>query len=107
MAEIGKTQKIRLYHLAKELEIPTQDILSLCKEAGLDVKTHASTLDEEMAKKIKKVWLLLKSGKVEKIYRNTQEGAAEAVVSKPADAKAKTAVAHPAKTHAGQTCSSS
>ena len=54
-------EKVRVYHLARELNIDTADLLRLCKQAGFDVKNQLSSLDpdqqvklEEMVKKSSK-----------------------------------------------------
>jgi hypothetical protein len=51
-------EKVRVYILARELNMETTDLLRLCKQAGFDVKNQLSSLDpdqqvklEEMVKK--------------------------------------------------------
>ncbi len=39
--------KIRVYVLARELNIETKELLELCKKAGLDVKNQLSSIDPE------------------------------------------------------------
>src|SRR5262245_61276272 len=39
--------KIRVYVLARELNIDTKELLDLCKQAGLDVKNQLSSIDPD------------------------------------------------------------
>lgn len=39
--------KLRVYELARELDISSKDLLDLCKKAGLDVKNQLSSLDHD------------------------------------------------------------
>jgi len=55
---LQQKDKVRVYILARELDIETTDLLRLCKQAGFDVKNQLSSLDpdqqttlEEMVKK--------------------------------------------------------
>jgi translation initiation factor IF-2 len=41
--------KIRVYQLAKQLEISNKDLLVIIRELGLEVKSHMSVVDEENA----------------------------------------------------------
>jgi translation initiation factor IF-2 len=40
-------EKVRVYILARELNVPTKDLIDLCNEAGLDVKNQLQALDGE------------------------------------------------------------
>jgi translation initiation factor IF-2 len=40
-------EKIRVYVLARELDIETKDLMEVCKKAGLDVKNQLSSIDPE------------------------------------------------------------
>jgi translation initiation factor IF-2 len=40
-------EKVRVYVLARELNVPTKDLLDLCTQAGLDVKNQLQALDPE------------------------------------------------------------
>ena len=58
---LPQREKVRVYILARELDIDTADLLRLCKQAGYDVKNQLSNLDpdqqtklEEMVKKSSK-----------------------------------------------------
>ncbi len=45
-------EKIRVYQLARELNIETKDLLDLCKKAGIDAKNQLSNLEPEHRDKI-------------------------------------------------------
>src|ERR1700730_17893879 len=40
-------EKVRIYALARELNIDSKDLVDLCKQAGIDVKNQLSSLDPE------------------------------------------------------------
>ena len=40
-------EKVRVYALARELNIESKDLLDLCRQAGIDVKNQLSSLDPE------------------------------------------------------------
>ena len=44
--------KKRLYEIAKELGKPSKDVVEKAKSLGLDVKSHASSVEEADAKRI-------------------------------------------------------
>ena len=46
--------KIKIHELAKELEMTSKEVIAIANELGAGVKSHLSTVDEEMANKIKK-----------------------------------------------------
>lgn len=37
--------RIRIYELAKRMNVPNQDIITALRELGYDVKSHSSTID--------------------------------------------------------------
>jgi translation initiation factor IF-2 len=43
--EIHLQEKIRVYALAKELNLESKDLIDLCRQAGIDVKNQLSSLD--------------------------------------------------------------
>jgi translation initiation factor IF-2 len=45
--------KIRIYDLSKELNLDNRDILAICEQINLTVKTHSSTISEADAERIK------------------------------------------------------
>ncbi|MCX5971589.1 MAG: translation initiation factor IF-2 [Coprothermobacterota bacterium] len=47
--------KKRIYELAKELNISSTQLLSILKELGVEAKTHASTIEDEMAKLVQEI----------------------------------------------------
>ena len=44
--------KIKVYELAKNLDKTSKEIIAIAQELGADVKTHMSSIEDEMAKKI-------------------------------------------------------
>ena len=40
-------EKVRIYALARELDMESKDLLDLCRQAGIDVKNQLSSLDPE------------------------------------------------------------
>lgn len=48
--------KIRVYELAKQLDRQSKEILDALSKIGVEVKSHASTIDSETADKIKQVF---------------------------------------------------
>jgi len=46
-------EKVRVYSLARELNIESKDLLDICKQAGIDVKNQLSSLDPDLAEQIK------------------------------------------------------
>ncbi|NLZ39417.1 MAG: translation initiation factor IF-2 [Firmicutes bacterium] len=45
--------KLRVYQLAKELEVPSRRIIDLLKDIGCEVKNHMSVVDKEAAQRIR------------------------------------------------------
>lgn len=54
--------KVRVYELAKELNISNQEVMSALADLGVEVKSHASSVDEEAVGALKEA--LKKDGKV-------------------------------------------
>src|SRR5688500_4606497 len=52
-------EKVRIYALARELNMESKDLLDLCRQAGLDVKNQLSSLDPEQRDAIE---LMVKKG---------------------------------------------
>jgi translation initiation factor IF-2 len=46
--------KIRIHELAKELNIPSKELVQIIKELGIDVKNHMSTMEEEQGEWVKR-----------------------------------------------------
>ncbi len=45
--------KIKIYELAKELNLTSKELMEKVKEMGIEVKTHMSSIEEEIAKKVR------------------------------------------------------
>ncbi len=45
--------KVRIYDLSKELELENKDILEICGQLNIAVKSHSSTITESDAERIK------------------------------------------------------
>jgi len=48
--------KIRIYEIARELNIPSKEIISRLSEMGIVVKTHSSGIDPDTAEKIRELF---------------------------------------------------
>ena len=46
--------KIRVYELAKKLEISNKELIAGLNEMGVEVKSHSSSIDEELAERYAK-----------------------------------------------------
>lgn len=71
-------EKVRVYSLARELNIESKDLLDLCRQAGIDVKNQLSSLDPEQR------------DQVEQMVKRGGGGTATAVAPPPAPVKAPT-----------------
>ncbi|ERN41388.1 translation initiation factor IF-2 [Rubidibacter lacunae KORDI 51-2] len=45
--------KIRIYELSKELDLDNRDILGICEDLGINVKSHSSTITDDDAERIR------------------------------------------------------
>src|SRR5207237_2267812 len=45
--EFRLQDKIRIYALARELNVETKDLIDTCRQAGIDVKNQLSSLDPD------------------------------------------------------------
>ncbi|MBE3097644.1 MAG: translation initiation factor IF-2 N-terminal domain-containing protein, partial [Planctomycetes bacterium] len=45
---------VRIYELAHEFELTTKEVLAACREAGLDVKSHSSTIEDDEADRVRR-----------------------------------------------------
>ena len=45
---------VRIYELAHEFDLTTKEVLAAAREAGLDVKSHSSTIEDDEADKIRR-----------------------------------------------------
>ncbi|MGB2938464.1 MAG: translation initiation factor IF-2 N-terminal domain-containing protein, partial [Phycisphaerae bacterium] len=73
---------VRIYELAREFDMPSKEMVAVCREAGLQVKSHSSTIDEDEAEMIRR-----QLGAVGRSPERNGE-AAEAAPAKPAPAEA-------------------
>ncbi len=46
-------KKVRIYDLSRELKRENKDILQICSELNIEVKSHSSSVTESQAKEIK------------------------------------------------------
>ena len=44
--------KIKIYEIAKKLDLTSKEVLEMAKKLNIDAKSHMSGVDEEDAKKI-------------------------------------------------------
>lgn len=71
--------KIKLYDIAKELDIPSKELVDLVNKLNINVKSHLSSVSEEQAETIK--------NEAKKIYSKTNNSKKEA--KKSIDSKEK------------------
>ncbi len=50
-----KNGKVRIYDLSKELSLENKDVLEICSQLSINVKTHSSTITEVEAQNIREV----------------------------------------------------
>ncbi|GBF81007.1 translation initiation factor IF-2 [Aphanothece sacrum] len=50
---MNNAQKVRIYDLSKELNLENKDILEICAQLSITVKSHSSTISESQAERIK------------------------------------------------------
>ena len=55
-----KREKVRIFALARELEMESKDLMALCQENGIDIKNQLSTIEPEVRDQIVQ---LVKRGK--------------------------------------------
>lgn len=55
--------KIRLYNLAKDMDLDNKELLRIVKELGIDAKSHASTLTDEQVDQVQEYYLQLEYAK--------------------------------------------
>ncbi|MBP1707726.1 MAG: Translation initiation factor 2, partial [Chloroflexi bacterium] len=77
--------KIRVHELAKELGLPSKEMVDTLHKLGLDVKNHMSTMEESQA-----VW-------VRKRLKETQPAESDKAATKPAGAPARPTPQPPAR----------
>ncbi len=47
------SNRVRLYELSRELDIDTKDVIALCEQLGIVVKSHSSTITESEAEMVR------------------------------------------------------
>lgn len=57
---------IRIYELAKEINIPTGDIIKICQELGIEVRSHSSAITEDQKEKVLKTLIKIKRASMSK-----------------------------------------
>ena len=45
---------VRIYELAREFDLPNKEVVEVCRKAGLDVKSHSSTIEEYEAEMVRR-----------------------------------------------------
>jgi translation initiation factor IF-2 len=45
--------RVRIYDLARELHLDNKDVMAICEELGIPLKSHSSTITEEEASRVK------------------------------------------------------
>ncbi|MFO7945332.1 MAG: transcription termination factor NusA [Armatimonadota bacterium] len=48
-AEAGEKERVRIYELAKELDVQNRDLIEILQEEGVEVTSHSSTISMEQA----------------------------------------------------------
>ena len=89
------SERIRIYQLAKELDVESKELLEILDEMGVEYKSHSSTLDAETADAVKQ--LIIDELNDEKLGAaddvatsdTKAEAAPEAKIEKPAEVKPK------------------
>jgi translation initiation factor IF-2 len=57
---------IRIYELAKEINIPTGDIIKICQDLGIEARSHSSAITEDQKEKVLKTLIKIKRASVSK-----------------------------------------
>jgi translation initiation factor IF-2 len=77
--------KIRVHELAKELGIPSKEMVVTLQNLGLDVKNHMSTVEDSRLVGSGRSWLLLR---FKRMFRRN-------LIQRPADGRTCTKVSEP------------
>ena len=48
-------EKVRIFALARELDMESKDLLAVCRQHGIDVKNQLSTIEPELSDRIKQL----------------------------------------------------
>jgi translation initiation factor IF-2 len=57
---------IRIYELAKEINTPTGDIIKICQDLGIEVRSHSSAITEDQKEKVLKTLIKIKKASMSK-----------------------------------------
>ncbi|MCL4415853.1 MAG: translation initiation factor IF-2, partial [Actinobacteria bacterium] len=57
---------IRIYELAKEINIPTGDIIKICQDLGIEIRSHSSAITEDQKEKVLKTLIKIKRASMNK-----------------------------------------
>jgi len=83
-------QKIRIYELAKKLGVPNKSILGELLKLGIEGKTHSSSIETDLAKKVEAAFVK----KPVKPSKGPPPGKGQAIVKPVVQPKEKPAGAH-------------
>jgi len=85
---------VRIYELSREFDIPNKEVIEICRQEGLEVKSHSSTIDEDEADLIRRrLAARLGLGEEEEEPEPRSEAAAAEAPAPPAEAPAPAAPA--------------
>ncbi|HAC62309.1 MAG TPA: translation initiation factor IF-2 [Cyanothece sp. UBA12306] len=89
---MNNAQKVRIYDLSKELNLENKDILEICTQLNIAVKSHSSTITESQAQRIKAMAVK---------YVASQGISQEPELSQPGERKQQILAIHHKKIHKG------
>ena len=49
------TDKVRIYQLARDLDVESRELIAILEDMGVEVKSHSSTLDTETAEAVRQL----------------------------------------------------
>ena len=88
------TDKVRIYQLARDLDVESRELIAILEDMGVEVKSHSSTLDTETAEAVRQ--LVEAEASEKKAAKKSAATKAEKPAKEAAAAK-KTAPAEPAR----------
>jgi translation initiation factor IF-2 len=78
---MSSINRVRVYELSKELELDTKDILAVCEQLDIAVKSHSSTITEEEAELVRAAAPERNSAAQEKSQNKPQEKKSSTIVN--------------------------
>ena len=69
LQEVNQLSKIKIYEIAKELDVDNKDVIKIAKKLGVKVASHLSSIDDADAKKIRDNFKRKKIKKKKKILK--------------------------------------